>query len=278
MLGFRWDMPRSRGYASHITYLCPVGSLQKGNSGLFLYPRKIRLLPGLIHILINKMKQFYYYLFLLLFCSSCGSGTSSAPGDLEKVKDYNAVGTWESQDGRYLFLYPDSCFLLRDLCSDRLPYHVSPDSSSVSYKWIYCDGFLNIMDPDTSYLNIILRPSQDTETLSLKERNGTWQIRPWDDGLQYAQLIGSWDTFTSSYTIYPKISLHTRAEGKNGCGLGDNYVYKCPVCQKNLTILGLHHEWWKYLHHLSDTIPTDIDAFIRYRKQHPELKCSFWAE
>ena len=24
-LGFRWDMPRSRGYASHITCLCPVG-------------------------------------------------------------------------------------------------------------------------------------------------------------------------------------------------------------------------------------------------------------
>ncbi len=222
------------------------------------------------------MKHFYYYLFLLLFCSSCG--TPGAPGDLEKVKDYKAVGTWESQDGRYLFLYPDSCFVLRDICSDKLPYKVSPDTYSVSYYWGDCEGFFNIMDPETSHYNIFLRPSQDSKTRSLKERNGTWQIKTWDDGLQYTQLIGDWRTSTLSHSIYPKIYLGTRAKGKGGFAGEDTYVYKCPVCQRNLIALDVHHEWWKYLHHISDTVPTDIDDFIRYRKQHPELKCRFWAE
>ena len=131
--------------------------------------------------------------------------------------------------------------------------------------------------PYKKVINYVSKQEQETKNLSLKDRNRTWQIRPWDDGLQYAQLIGSWDTSTYSYSIYPEICLFIRAKGRR-VGYGGTYVYKCPVCQNNLAVFYQKDEMFRYFHHVSDTVPTDIDAFIRYRKQHPELKCSFWTE
>lgn len=63
----------------------------------------------------KSMKYILFYSAVLLSICSCV--------DYSPVASANPVGTWESSDGRFLFLYPDSSLYIKDLSESSVFHH-----------------------------------------------------------------------------------------------------------------------------------------------------------